>query len=137
MEPITLPGKLRSIPQVIEYALEAGDRAKLGKRAQNRLRLAVEEFATNIITHGYQEAGLAGDIVIGADMDEKVLRITLEDTGEPFDPRQQPPPPDLDRPLDERSIGGMGIYLALQNVDEFDYEYTDGCNRNYIFIHRP
>jgi len=62
------------------------------------LVLAVDEVATNIITHGYQEVGLEGDITIRAQQDANTLTVTLEDAGKPFDPRGRSEPDDLDAP---------------------------------------
>jgi anti-sigma regulatory factor (Ser/Thr protein kinase) len=41
---------------------------------------------------------------------------------------------DLSRPLDERAIGGLGIYLAMSNVDRFDYRHEDGRNINLFVL---
>ena len=40
----------------------------------------------------------------------------------------------LEAPLEERDVGGLGIFLARKNVDEFRYTYTDGRNRNTFVI---
>src|SRR5207249_3471436 len=83
--------------------------------------LAVDEIATNIITYGYEPAGIEGDITVRADTDEQALTIIIEDNAKPFDPLQQMEPDDLDLPLEQRNIGGLGIYLAINGVDKFTY----------------
>jgi anti-sigma regulatory factor (Ser/Thr protein kinase) len=70
-------------------------------------------------------------------MDQATLKITLEDTSAPFDPRKFAPPDHIDKPIDERPIGGLGVYLTLQNVDKFDYEYVNNRNRNIFIVNRP
>lgn len=137
MQPFIVPGTLESLSAIGNYvntvALEAG----LDKKVAYRLRLAVDEIATNIIVHGYQEAGLSGDVVITSKIDPDELTITLEDTSAPFDPRGLGRPSHIDKPVHERPIGGLGIYLTVENVDRFDYEYVDNRNRNIFVIKRP
>jgi sigma-B regulation protein RsbU (phosphoserine phosphatase) len=120
------------------YVLEAAAAAGLDKKRSYALRLAVDEVATNIITHGYEEAGLQGTVSIRADVDEQALVVTLEDNGAPFDPTTFRPPTDeeLNRPLEERPMGGLGVYLAIQSADRFFYRRTRDTNRNVFIMNR-
>ena len=72
-------------------------------------------------------------------MDEQSLTIAIEDTARPFDPTAQalPDEAELDMPLDERPIGGLGVLLARESVDDLRYEYIDGRNRTIITVNRP
>jgi serine/threonine-protein kinase RsbW len=137
MEPLTVPGTLDAWSAVGRYVLDAASAAGLDKKAAYRLRLAVDEIVTNIILHGYQEAGRTSDVSIRAQMDPDVLTITLEDTALPFDPRNLPRPKQIDLPLEERPVGGLGIFLAMENVDQFKYEYVGNRNRNILIMNRP
>ena len=127
---LTVPGTLESIRAIGEYVLDAAAGVGLEQTAAYRLRLAVEEIATNAVVHGYREVHQAGDLVIAGTIDDERLTITLEDNGPAYDPRQTPFPDDLDKPLDERPVGGLGIYLALMGVDEYDYQRVDDINRH-------
>lgn len=129
LEPITLPGKPENLSQLMDYVAWAAAAFGLDDAATYRLSLAVDEIATNIVLHGYEDAGRSGDLTIWADTTDDQLTIFLEDTGKPFDPRQAPPPVDLDRPLEERRDGGLGIFLALWGVDAFYYEQIGDSNR--------
>jgi len=133
MEPLILPGTLDSLSKIGAYVLEAASEAGLEKKIAYRLRLAVDEIATNSIVHGYERVGEEGDLVVSAEVGEGILTIILEDTGPPYDPFKTPSPDDLDQPLDDRDIGGLGVFLAIQGVDEFRYEWENETNRN-IFI---
>ena len=106
-------------------------------RETYRLRLAVIELVTNSITHGYCEAGLCGTVELRAEIDDRELTLVIEDTAIPYDPTQTPAPDDLDAPVDERKIGGLGVYLALQDVDSFRYEHVGGRNRCTVGMKRP
>jgi serine/threonine-protein kinase RsbW len=137
MESLVVPGVLDSLGTIGKYVLEAATSAGLDRKASYRLRLAVDEIATNAITHGYEEAGLRGSLTVQAEMDEASLTLTLEDTAGAFDPRTLSRPRSLDLPLDERPIGGLGVYLTLQGVDGFRYERIGNRNRNIFTMRRP
>jgi serine/threonine-protein kinase RsbW len=136
MDPLTLPATLESLDPLVQYVLSAATAAGLDRKAAYRLRLAVDEIATNIITHGYAEADLAGDVVVQASVGDEQLVITLEDWAPAFDPRLQEDPDHIDKPSHERPIGGLGVFLALKSADGFDYEYRDHKNRNILTMKR-
>jgi serine/threonine-protein kinase RsbW len=137
MDPLTLPATLDSLGPLVQYVLSAAAAAGLDRKASYRLRLAVDEIATNIITHGYADAHLAGDVVVNASVGDEQLVITLEDWAPAFDPREQDNPDHIDKPSHERPIGGLGVFLALKSVDGLDYEYRDNKNRNILKMNRP
>jgi anti-sigma regulatory factor (Ser/Thr protein kinase) len=138
---LTVPAALESLSEIGRFVLAEADAAGLDSKARYRLRLAVDELATNAILYGNspgaETAAPAQFIVIHSDRDEGNLTILLEDTGVPFDPREVPPPANLDRPLEERQIGGLGIYLALTGVDRYRYERDGAVNRSVLVMHRP
>ena len=136
MKPLTVPGTLASLALVREYVRAAAAAADLDKKRSYRLELAVDEIATNIVNHGYLEAGLTGDVEVRAENTARALTITLSDAGVPFDPRQLKRPSQIDLPMAERPIGGLGIFLAMENVDEYRYESVDGHNRNIFVVKR-
>jgi anti-sigma regulatory factor (Ser/Thr protein kinase) len=67
------------------------------------------------------------------------VTITLEDSGMAFDPRQQDMPTDeeLAKPLEEREVGGLGIFLVIRGIDDFHYERVNNTNRNVFTMRRP
>jgi serine/threonine-protein kinase RsbW len=136
MQPSTIPATLDSLGSIAEYVMAAAASAGLEKRASYRLRLAVDEIATNIIVHGYANAEHQGMLEIRADIDDKALTIVIDDTGVTYDPRQAPTP-DINLPLDQRPIGGLGVYLAMRNVDEFVYEHLGDRNRSIFKMYLP
>ncbi len=137
MESLTVTGSLESLSEVRAFVMAAAEAAGLEKKTAYRLSLAVDEIATNSVVHGYVEANREGQLSISAEISPLSLRITLEDSGLPFDPHQIPPPDTLDVPLEKRNIGGLGVYLALKSVDEYIYEYAADKNRHILVINVP
>jgi anti-sigma regulatory factor (Ser/Thr protein kinase) len=135
MHSLTVAANLENLEDINQYVIEVAKTANLGAKDTYRLRLAVDEIATNIITHGYGENGLCGDIELKAQVDDYTLTIIVEDQAIPYDPRLAPEP-DVNLPLEQRAIGGLGVYLTIRSVDEFRYEYVEKCNRNVFVIYR-
>jgi anti-sigma regulatory factor (Ser/Thr protein kinase) len=139
MDPIVLPGELASLSVIGRYVVDAATAAGLDRADAYRLRLAVDEIATNVVVHGYQEANETGSVAISATIDDRTLTIAVEDTARAFDPTTMtlPDEDELDLPLEERDIGGLGVMLAREGVDDFRYERIEGRNRTMIVVNRP
>ena len=137
MEALTVPGTLDSLKVIRDYVFAAADAAGIDKKRAYRLGLAVDEIASNIIIHGYDEAGLAGPIWVTAQLTDADLTVVLEDNAVPYNPILQAAPEGLDAPLQARQIGGLGVFLAFRNVDKFDYEFVAGRNRNIFVVNLP
>ncbi len=125
MEALILPGKEDNLGEIRKYVQSAATEAGLEKKASYNLRLAVDEIATNIITHGYKENGLEGNISVKTEIDEKSLTVYIEDTAKLFDPttKGEVTKEDIQKRIEEGLIGGSGIYLVCQNVDKWIYEH--------------
>jgi serine/threonine-protein kinase RsbW len=95
------------------------------------LQLAVDEACTNIITHGY--AGMnPGSIILMLELFSEKVIVTITDFGHPFEPRE-PPAPDLEARLEDRPIGGLGLFFIYKTMDEILYETNEDGN-HLIFI---
>lgn len=88
-------------------------------------QLAVEEVITNIIVHGYRKPG--GEIHLSGHFTGNHIKIRITDTARRFDPLSIPEP-DLDSDIEERRVGGLGIYLVRQVMDSISYRYENGKN---------
>ena len=92
------------------------------------LELALDEAVSNIIRHGYG-VGAPGEIEIAVEIAADRVRIEVRDRARPFNPLVDAPEPDLARNIDERSKGGLGVYLLRQVMDRVDYSCEKGENR--------
>ncbi len=139
MQSLTVPGTLDSLSAIADFIKTAAAAAGLDKKATYRLRLAVDEIATNVIVHGYEEAGLEGTVDLSFDVDDNALTFMVKDVGAAYDPHQHLLPEEdaLKQPLEQRQVGGLGIYLALKGVDKFIYERDGSVNRNTFVMNRP
>ena len=120
-----------------EFASEFTLRHKLAGEDSARLQIILDELFSNVVKYGYEgaaaEGRAQGHIEVALSLEADRLIIEFVDDGCPFDPLTSPPP-DLDRPVEERLIGGVGIAIVLALVDEVDYR-RDG-NRNRLTLGR-
>lgn len=92
---------------------------------QFKLRLCSEEAVVNVVDYAYPCGN--GFLEVGTSVESGSFVLTLKDGGIPFDPLANPDP-DITLAADERQIGGLGIFLCKQMMDEVGYSYKDGCN---------
>lgn len=89
--------------------------------------LATEEALVNIISYAYPEEA-PGDLTVTCKpAPEKGLMICFQDRGKAFNMLDKEAP-DLTASLEDRAVGGLGIFFIRQMIDELDYERTDGKN---------
>lgn len=91
-----------------------------------QVRLALEELVLNVINYGFD--GSEGRIDIDISSKPGAVTIGISDNGKAFDPTHDARKPDVHAPLDERPIGGLGVHLVHEMMDEFSYARKDGRN---------
>ena len=102
-----------------------------------QIRLVLEEVGTNIMKYGYdEESEREKEVHITVTSERRSLTMEIVDDGKPFDPLSDAPPPDLDSELEDRPIGGLGVYLVRKLVDEANYRREDGKNKLTLIKHR-
>lgn len=89
--------------------------------------LALEEVFLNVIQHGYSDAA-EHEILVRLALETGAVALTVEDDGVPFNPLDLPPP-DVNLPVEQRQIGGLGIHLVRRVMDGVEYFRVGGHNR--------
>lgn len=95
--------------------------------AHLQIDLAVEEIFVNIAHYAY--APQTGSVTITCKVSTEPARLTVSfaDSGKPFNPLEKPDP-DVTLSSEERSIGGLGIFLVKKYMSSVNYDYKDGKN---------
>ena len=106
---------------IIEAILQTEEAASTGDEL-NVIRLVAEELVVNIVD--YAESDYLDVEII---RDEESITLRFRDGGIPFNPLANELP-DITLPLEQRRIGGLGIFLVINKMDAVEYEYTDGEN---------
>jgi anti-sigma regulatory factor (Ser/Thr protein kinase) len=91
-----------------------------------KLNLIFDELLTNIISYGYTD-NKEHIISINIKKNNVYLEIKIEDDGVEFNPVEREAP-DLDKTLEEKEIGGLGIMLVKNFIDEINYKRIDNKN---------
>jgi serine/threonine-protein kinase RsbW len=111
---------LENLPAMLEFVDSAMEQLGMPAADIPRVSLAADEALTNVIKHAYGSRG--GDVTIGCERSGDDILITIRDRGRPFDPRTVQPP-DLDADLENRRVGGLGIYLMKKLMDDVHYHF--------------
>ena len=121
-----MPNTIEAITPVSEAITSKLEEHGASQSAIFACSLALEELVTNIIKYGYdddQEHQIDIELRVG-DTD---FELQITDDGHEFDPFQAPEP-DINAPLEERSIGGLGLYFVRNLMDRYQYSRLDGKN---------
>jgi anti-sigma regulatory factor (Ser/Thr protein kinase) len=123
---LVVANERREIARLMERVEQQCHEWGLSEDDTVNLNLILDEIVSNVIRHGYDdEAAHEINVVVGLAGD--VARIRIEDDGKPFNPLEAPPP-DLDLPIEQRPIGGLGIFIARSLADSIDYRRERGRN---------
>jgi anti-sigma regulatory factor (Ser/Thr protein kinase) len=123
---VKLKNDLSEIERLSQIVTEFAKRNHLPSRVLFDLNLALEEVLTNVISYGYQDSN-EHQIIIRICLENGELTAVVEDDGQPFNPLEVPEP-DLEKTLEERPVGGLGIYLTRKLMDELEYKQQGGKN---------
>jgi serine/threonine-protein kinase RsbW len=101
------------------------------------VQLAVDEACTNIISHGYADLD-AGSIILDLEIHPDKLTVSLTDFGHSFEPSSAPMP-DVNAPIEERELGGFGLFFIQQSIDDMNYQVTEDGNKMILtkYLRRP
>ena len=138
---ISVTAVLDNFPKILEFVRSQADRADVPEAVRGKLDLVVEELFVNIVKHSYEDRSNArAEVEIRcrketvADNVKEVFSLTFKDFGAPFNPLEQQRP-SLDTNLDERQIGGLGIYLTQLMADSCSYKREGDSNLFQVCFH--
>ena len=122
-----IEAKTENLPIVLSFIERHLDKAGCSPKAMMQMSVAAEEVFVNIANYAYAPEN--GKVKVNVDVckDPDVVKITFTDSGKPFDPTGKPDP-NISLSAEERSIGGLGIFMTKKMMDEVTYEYIDGKN---------
>lgn len=127
---IVIKNNLDELQRLNELVSEFGGQHNFHVEEEYAVYLCLEEMVTNIVNYGWSD-GLEHEIKVEISIDEAAIKIILQDDGVAFDPTKIAEP-DTNKPAHERQVGGLGIHLVRQTVDEMWYERLD--NKNILIL---
>ena len=116
LDELRVEATIENVRRISEFVRDMGRRLRLTEDTLFDIDLAVEEASANIVRHAYR-SGQAGDILLGVETTDDIVRITLTDWGLPFD-ADDVRPFDVDATIEMRANGGMGLRIIHGLMDD-------------------
>ena len=115
----------------LQHALQFAEESGVGKEDILRIELAIEEAIVNIIHYSFPEK--MGHIELNCECRNNTIIFKIIDDGTGFNPLKQEDP-DITLPIEEREIGGLGIFLIKNIMDDVSYQRKD--NKNILILRK-
>ena len=122
---ITVQSTIDNIPVVTDFINIELESIGVPAKTQIQINIAIDEIFGNIVHYAY--GGGVGKAKVRFEAAENMIILTFIDRGITYNPLEAPEP-DITLSVEERRVGGLGIFLVRKMMDEVDYEHVDGCN---------
>ena len=130
MKELKIEATIDNLAKVFTFLSESMENCECDPSVRKQIKLCVEELFVNIAHYAYNpDVGIAKisiDTVEEEDGKPKMI-ISFADEGYPYDPLAMPEP-DVDAVLEDRPIGGLGVFLVRNTMDSVGYEHKNGQN---------
>ena len=127
MKKITVDATVDNLQQVIDFATEQLEERDCPMKVVMQMELVIEEIFVNISSYAYHPEIGAATFCVEFEENPPAVLMTFIDGGKPYNPLEKTDP-DTTLDIDERDVGGLGIFLVKKNVDEISYKFDDGKN---------
>ncbi len=127
MKEITIEATVGNIGTVTEFVNKQLEELHCPMKAQIQIDMAIDELFGNIAHYAYCPDTGEATVRIEVENEPLSVVITFMDGGVPYDPLKKNDP-DVTLSAEEREIGGLGIFLVKNSMDDISYEYKDGHN---------
>ncbi len=124
---ITLEATVDNLEEVLFFVDSRLEEAGCGIKAQMQIDVAVEEIFVNIASYAYTSGNGPAEIIMSVEGEPPQAVITFTDRGMPYNPLEKEDP-DVTLSVEDREIGGLGIFLVKQSMDGVSYSYEGGKN---------
>lgn len=130
---IKVPAEMSYLADVLSMIRDVLSEGNSGEKSALSVEIVVEEIFTNICDYAYNSGNGQAFVTCELYKDEGLLRIIFEDQGKKYNPLESEDP-NFDIPLEDRPIGGLGIFMTKQMMDKVEYDYRD--NKNILTIEK-
>jgi len=125
MDQITVPAQIERANDIFIFVKDAMASTGMDTKVQSNVRIAVEEIFVNIADYAYPQND--GDVTVSVTATTDEFSVKFKDSGIPYNPLDNSDP-DTELSLDELDIGGFGIFMTKELMDNVEYRYEDGFN---------
>lgn len=124
---LNLPANRESLEQFRGFVISTAEDLSVSRGVLDKIDLALEEVLLNVMDYAY-EPDRHGEVKVGCGRTgNEGFRLIIQDQGRPFNPLTQHPP-DLTSDIEDRGIGGLGIFLTKKMASRVQYSHDKGSN---------
>ena len=127
MQELNLEASVANIPAVTDFVNAILEELDCPMKARMQIDVAIDELFSNIAQYAYTPGTGPATVRVETEEDPRAVILTFIDRGIPYDPLAAEDP-DITAPAEERSIGGLGVFLVKKTMDDVRYERRDGQN---------
>jgi anti-sigma regulatory factor (Ser/Thr protein kinase) len=127
MQELNLEASVANIPAVTDFVNAILEELDCPIKAQLQIDVAIDELFSNIAQYAYAPGTGPATVRVETEEDPRAVILTFIDRGIPYNPLAAEDP-DITAPAEERSIGGLGVFLVKKTMDDVRYEYREGRN---------
>jgi serine/threonine-protein kinase RsbW len=119
---------VEQLPALVEFLQRAWQEGELPEATAFPFELALDEVFMNVVMHGTTPDGPPREVSVVLRYEGSAVTMVMEDDGPAFDPLTLAAP-DIDAPIEERELGGLGVFLVRELMDEVSYAHTGTHNQ--------
>jgi sigma-B regulation protein RsbU (phosphoserine phosphatase) len=125
---LEIPAEVSKLDEALDFVETAADAAGASMKTLMQIRLAAEEIFVNIAKYAYAESDEKPLVWLAVETSGGKIAITFKDRGVAYNPLENEAP-DITLSAEEREIGGLGIFMTKESMDELQYVFEDGFNK--------
>ena len=125
MEKLTIDATVENLATVTEFITSSLEEKDCPLKVIMQMELVIEEIFVNVASYAYRPN--VGNVTIYKEFDNQSITVSFVDSGVDYNPLEHEDP-DTNAEIEDRDIGGLGIFLIKKNVDEISYERKDEQN---------
>jgi len=120
-----------NVDEMIEPIVQSLNDLNVDKKVIYKIHLCLEELLANVASYAYYPK--QGEVEVSHEIkqDPRHIVIQIVDSGKPFNPLEVNEP-DLDASLEDRQVGGLGLFIVKKTMDEIAYQRED--NKNILIV---
>lgn len=119
---ITVVPSMETVPQVAEFMEAEMEKFEISPKISMKMLIAIDEIYSNIVRYSG-----ATEAIVSIKKSDNTLKLQFKDNGKPYNPLDSKEP-DITASAEDRSIGGLGIFMVKKMLDKVEYKYVDNYN---------
>jgi serine/threonine-protein kinase RsbW len=131
---IIINNNIDQLDIIQQFLEELGMEWQLENELIFELNLVLEEYFTNLVNYGYHDRD-DHEIIIEISLEEMLLKIIITDDSHSFNILELPENEEIEKPVEERRIGGLGVHFIKKLTDYLEYQ-SDGAKNRMVMLKR-